>query len=187
MSELNSIGLCGFLHVIKDFFFLNSNYKLKVAIFMLFFYKFCRGLCSERTHGYPRKNGGSETTMGFLSLAMTWEGRNVQSIHIPECQASTFWLVSRMLTLVMDHLKHTPLSTLWAIVLGWNFLSPPTRSSVLLQLPTCTYTILCKTEGSSVSWALAIWLLQDWAPSGFSPSLIQQVQRPRRRNARWKV
>lgn len=56
---------------------------------------------AERNPGSMRKNGGSDTIMRFL-LALTLEIRNVQSTHIPEFQAYTFWLIFNMLSLLMD-------------------------------------------------------------------------------------
>ena len=82
-------------------FFFNPNYKLKVTIFITFLL-FSINFFMVYAHGYTKENGSPETTMGFLLLAMTLEIRNVPSIHIPEFLAYTFWLVSSMLTLLMD-------------------------------------------------------------------------------------
>lgn len=102
-----------------------------------------------------------DATMWFLLLAMTLEIRNVQKIHIPEFQAYTSWLGSSMLTLLMAPWHTHHFRFFMQLSQGRIFCSLPTGIPVLLQLPTWTYGLLCKTEGSGISWALTIWVLQD--------------------------
>lgn len=162
-TSLNQIRWNYVNFYIRSNSFFNWSYKPKITIFVTFLracvcvrtcvcvyayicayihtdtcthtHTFFHGLCLERTHGYMRKNGGSDATVWFFVVGYDFGNQ--------ECSVNTHSSIPGLHVLawfqhvdsINGYLKYTPFSIFYAIVWGWKFLFSPHQNLSVPSYP----------------------------------------------------